>query len=138
MCEVPPALASHPDRLRWNARYEGGAGRAFLAHPLAAEALSLQLPDGPVLELASGPSGTALLAAAAGRQVTAVDVSEVALGLLAAEARRRGIGQLLTLVHADLESWRPQPGPLLAGAVHRVLGSACLRPGRGCGGPRRP
>jgi SAM-dependent methyltransferase len=110
MCEVPPALASHPDRLRWNARYEGGAGRAFLAHPLAAEALSLQLPDGPVLELASGPSGTALLAAAAGRQVTAVDVSEVALGLLAAEARRRGIGQLLTLVHADLESWRPQPG----------------------------
>jgi SAM-dependent methyltransferase len=110
MREVPPELASHPDRLRWNARYVGGTGRAFVAHPLAAEALSLQLPDGPVLELASGPSGSALLVAAAGRRVTAVDVSEVALGLLAAEARRRGIGQLLTLVHADLESWRPKPG----------------------------
>ena len=46
-------------------------------------ALSLPLPDGPVADLACGASGSALLAAAAGRLVTAVDVSEVALGLLA-------------------------------------------------------
>jgi hypothetical protein len=72
--------------------------------------LSLPLADGPVLELASGPSGSALLAAAAGRQVTAVDVSEVALGLLGEEALRRGLRDLITLVHADLAAWRPQPG----------------------------
>jgi hypothetical protein len=110
MRELPPELAGHPDRLRWNARYEAGAGTSFRPHPLAVQALSLPLPDGPVLDLASGPSGSVLLAAAAGRPCTAVDISEVALGLLGAEARRRGAGELLTLVHADLGSWRPRPG----------------------------
>jgi hypothetical protein len=38
-----------------------------------------------------------------------VDVSEVALGLLGDEARRRGLGHLITLVHADLSSWLPEP-----------------------------
>jgi SAM-dependent methyltransferase len=106
--DVPPELAGHPDRIRWNARYETGAGGSFRPHPLVTLALSVPLPDGPVLDLASGPSGSALLAAAARHQVTAVDVSEVALGLLGAEAQRRGLGDLLTLVHADLASWRPQ------------------------------
>jgi SAM-dependent methyltransferase len=110
MRQVPAGLADHPDRLRWNARYEDGYGGSFAPHPLAVRALSLESPDGPVLDLASGPSGTALLAADAGRMVTAVDVSEVALALLAEEAQRRGIGDLITLVHADLQAWRPQPG----------------------------
>jgi SAM-dependent methyltransferase len=110
MREVPPEVSGHPDRLRWNARYEAGAGGSFRPHPLAALALSLPPPDGPVLDLACGPSGSALLAAAAGRPVTAVDVSDTALGMLAAEAQRCGIGDALTLVHADLESWRPRPG----------------------------
>ena len=110
MGQVPAELAGHPDRLRWNARYEDGFGGSFAPHPLAAAALSLDLPDGPVLELASGPSGSALLAAAAGRRVTAVDVSEVALRLLAGEAQRRGTSDLITLVHADLAAWRPRPG----------------------------
>jgi SAM-dependent methyltransferase len=82
----------------------------FVPHPLAVLALSLQLPEGPVLDLASGASGSALLAAGAGRRVIAVDISEVALGLLGEEARRRGLGDLLTLVHADLGTWRPPPG----------------------------
>src|ERR1700691_5686194 len=99
---VPTELADHPDRLRWNARYEDGYGGAFSPHPLTVRALSMELPDGPVLELASGPSGSALLAAEAGRRVTAVDVSEVALRRLAEEAQRRGIGDLIALVHADL------------------------------------
>jgi hypothetical protein len=34
--------------------------------------------------------------------VTAVDISEVALGLLGTEARRRGLGDLITATHADL------------------------------------
>lgn len=109
MGHVPAGLAGHPDRLRWNARYEDGFGGSFAPHPLAVRALSLDLPDGPVLDLACGTSGSALLAAEAGRRVTAVDVSEVALGLLGAEARRRGLGQLIALVQANLGTWRPEP-----------------------------
>jgi SAM-dependent methyltransferase len=63
-----------------------------------------------VADLACGPSGSVLLAAAHGRQVTAVDVSAVALDLLGQEARRRGLAGRITLVHADLASWRPDPG----------------------------
>jgi hypothetical protein len=48
-------LGAHPDRLRWNARYEGGFEASFEPHPLAVRALSLPLPDGPVADLAGGP-----------------------------------------------------------------------------------
>jgi SAM-dependent methyltransferase len=99
----------HPDRIRWNAKYGTGFVPSFRPHPLAARALALDLPDGPVADLACGPSGAALLAAEQGRRVTAVDVSEVALGLLGAEAGRRGLGHLITLVHADLSGWAPEP-----------------------------
>jgi SAM-dependent methyltransferase len=105
-CAVPDG---HPDRTRWNARYSGDFVPSFAAHPLAVRALAMDLPGGPVADLACGPSGSALLAAASGRRVIAVDVSEVALGLLRDEARRRGLGHLITLVHADLEAWRPSP-----------------------------
>jgi SAM-dependent methyltransferase len=103
-------LAGHPDRERWNARYEGRDSVSFEPHPVAVRALSLGLPDGPVADLACGLGGSALLAAAAGRRVTAVDISDVALGLLAEEAGRRGLGGLITVVQADLEAWCPDPG----------------------------
>lgn len=109
MVRVDPALAGDPDRLRWNAKYGSGFFPSFQPHPVAVKALALALPAGPVLELASGPSGGALLAATGGRRVVAVDSSDVALGLLEAEARRRGLGELITLVHADLNVWRPEP-----------------------------
>ncbi len=134
MGQIPPDLAGHPDRLRWNARYSDGFTPSFAAHPLAVVALAAGLPPGPVLELACGPSGSALLAAAAARQVTAVDASDVALGLLGAEADRRGLGGVLTLIHADLASWSPQrdhyalvlctsfwDGPVFSAAVAAVI-----------------
>jgi SAM-dependent methyltransferase len=99
----------HPDRITWNAKYRAGFVPSFRPHPLAARALAAGLPDGPVADLACGPSGSALLAAGQGRRVTAVDVSEVALGMLGAEAERRGLGHLITLVHADLSGWTPEP-----------------------------
>jgi len=99
----------HPDRITWNAKYGAGFVPSFRPHPLAARALAAGLPDGPVADLACGPSGSALLAAGQGRRVTAVDVSEVALGMLGAEAERRGLGHLITLVHADLSGWTPEP-----------------------------
>lgn len=102
-------LAHHPDRARWNARYGPGFTASFRPHPLAEQALSLDLPGGPIAELACGPSGSALLAAARGRPVTAVDVSDVALALLGREAGRRGLAGRIGLVHADLAAWRPDP-----------------------------
>ena len=100
----------HADRIRWNAKWAAGPAPSFTPHPLAVRALALDRPNGPVADLACGPSGAVLLAAAQGRRVTAVDVSEVALGLLGQEARRRGLSQLVTLVHADLAAWSPEPG----------------------------
>ncbi len=107
--DAGPGLGDHPDRIRWNARYAAGSVPSFTPHPLAVRALALDLPDGPAADLACGPSGSALLAAAHGRRVTAVDVSEVALGLLGDEARRRGLGHLITGVQADLAAWSPEP-----------------------------
>ncbi|MBO2450683.1 class I SAM-dependent methyltransferase [Actinomadura barringtoniae] len=105
--DVPPELDRHPDRLRWNAKYTAQATSRFRPHPLAERALTLDLPDGPVLDLASGPSGTALLAATTGRRVTAVDVSEVALGRLLVEAGRRELNDLIDVDLIDLAAWRP-------------------------------
>jgi hypothetical protein len=126
---VPPE-PGHPDRLRWNARYAEGRAPSFTPHPLAVRALALALPDGPVAELACGPSGAALVAAAGGRPVTAVDVSDVALGLLGDEAGRRGLGPLVTLVHADLSAWHAQPGSyalvLCTGFWERAVFAAAL------------
>lgn len=111
MPQVPPELADNPDRLRWNDRYASSEyAPSFLPHPLAELALRMPLPAGPMLDLAAGPSGSALLAAGLGRAVTAVDASDVALGLLADEARRRQVARLVTLVQADLTQWRPPPG----------------------------
>jgi hypothetical protein len=100
---------NHPDRLRWNARYAGVRTPSFSPHPLAARALAMDLPGGPVADLACGPSGGALLAAASGRPVTAVDVSDVALTMLGDEAGRRRLGHLITLVQADLSAWHAEP-----------------------------
>jgi SAM-dependent methyltransferase len=105
-----PVPGDHPDRIKWNAKYGTGFVPSFRPNPLAVRALALGLPDGPVADLACGPSGAALLAAEQGRRVTAVDVSEVALGLLGAEASRRGVAHLITLVHADLAAWSAEPG----------------------------
>src|SRR3954454_22609833 len=111
MDETAPPPAGRPDRHRWNAKYRaqhaGGAGPSFTPHPLMERALALPLPPGPVLDLACGTSGGALPAAASGRRVTAVDISDVALDLLSAEVDRRGLGGMVDLVHADLEVWRP-------------------------------
>src|SRR3984957_10057932 len=109
MVRFTPELADNPDRLRWNARYSARPAPDFKPHPLAIEALAQAGSGGPVLELAAGPSGSAILAAEAGRPVTVVDASDVALDLLEAEAGRRGLSELFTFTQADLLVWRPAP-----------------------------
>ena len=99
------------DRERWNARYSDDFVPSFEPHPLAVRAVELGLGDGPVADLACGASGSALYIAASGHSVVAVDVSEVALGMLAAQARRLGLQPLITVVQADLSAWRRESGP---------------------------
>ncbi len=127
----------HPDRDRWNARYAGGFVPSFAPHPLAVRALSMDLPDGPVADLACGASGTALLAAAHGRRVTAVDVADVALGMLGDEAKRRGLDRLITLVHADLAEWRPGPASYALVIGTGFWDAAVFATAARCGGTRR-
>ena len=107
---LDPEVLEHQDRLRWNARYSGDFRASFRPRQVALAALARPLPAGPVLDLASGPSGIALLAAAAGRDCVAVDASDTGLGLLAAEAARRRLTGRISLVQADLARYRPDPG----------------------------
>ncbi len=153
----------HADLERWNARYGGEFTASFLPHPLAERALALALPAGPVLDLASGPSGTVLLAAASGRPSVAVDISDVALHLLRARARAQRPAGQVAIVQADLDTWRPRKAsfalvlctgywdrPLFAAAALAVLpggllgwealttGALRLRPGMPPGWCARP
>ncbi|MCY3554232.1 MAG: class I SAM-dependent methyltransferase [Gemmatimonadetes bacterium] len=101
-------LEDHPDRLKWNARYLSPkrlAPKGFC--PLYDRAGALGYPEGPVLELACGQSDQALTLAGDGREVLAVDISNVALDHLRTEAAEKGLEPRLTCVEADLASWRP-------------------------------
>jgi SAM-dependent methyltransferase len=107
---APAGKASeHADRVKWNAKYSAVAEPTFAPHTICAAGLALGLPEGRVLELACGPSGNALALAQAGRHVTAVDISDVGLRILGKEAQRRGLGDRIALVDADLGSFRPEP-----------------------------
>ncbi len=102
------ALENHPERLKWNRRYRAPKRLSpRKTCPLYESAVSLEYPDGPVLELAAGMSAQALAQAEAGRDVLAVDISDVALDRLRAEAKERGLASRLTCVEADLRTWRP-------------------------------
>lgn len=94
--------------MKWNARYlEPKRLGPRASCPLYERAASLGYPDGPVLELACGPSAQALAQASAGRDVLAVDISDVALDRLRTEAEEQGLASRLTCVEADLNIWRP-------------------------------
>ncbi len=96
------------DQRKWNARYRTESRLwGFEPSSLFEEAEEARIPDGVVLELACGVSGNALALAMGGREVLAVDVSDVALGRLKAEAETRGVSDRINCVQADLAMWRP-------------------------------
>ncbi|UNO43578.1 methyltransferase domain-containing protein [Streptomyces sp. MST-110588] len=67
------------------------------------------LPPGAALDLGCGNGGDALWLAGQGWQVTAVDISALAVQRLAALARAHGLGDRLTAVRQDLHGSFP-PG----------------------------
>ncbi|AEF41882.1 class I SAM-dependent methyltransferase [Hoyosella subflava] len=93
-------MSASPDQERWNRRHSLQAP-SFRVSPLVSQLRAINPPDGPVLEIACGTSGSALEFAREGRRVVAVDVSDVALNHLAAEAARLGVTDFIEFVEAD-------------------------------------
>jgi 2-polyprenyl-3-methyl-5-hydroxy-6-metoxy-1,4-benzoquinol methylase len=94
---------SRDDQERWDRQYAVAPGpdgpSNFLAEIIAAEAWSI--PPGRALDIACGMGRNALFLAVRGFEVTALDISAVAL----AEARRRGLARSLAVSwqQTDLE-----------------------------------
>jgi SAM-dependent methyltransferase len=65
------------------------------------------LAPGTALEAGCGEGAEAIWLAEAGWVVTAVDISDEALGRAAGRAAARGVGDRVTWVRADLGSWEP-------------------------------
>jgi tellurite methyltransferase len=87
---------SQDDRARWNARHAARIGEPQEPAAFVREAINrleaIGLPRGRrALDVACGRGGNALALARAGFDVTAVDVSDVALDELAAIASREGL-----------------------------------------------
>jgi tellurite methyltransferase len=94
----------------WDAKYRLAA-EAPPSEPasIVSELLPL-LPSGPALDIACGTGRHALLLAARGQHVTAVDFSGAALGVL--EARARGMGAAVRRGESLHEAGRPRKGGL--------------------------
>lgn len=101
----PGDQAARQARQRWNERHRASTP-TFEPHPLAGRALAAAMPPGPVAELACGPSGSALALAEAGRRVLALDISDVAIEQLTAEAQRRRIRAWIECVQVDAAAYR--------------------------------
>ncbi len=110
---------SEHERRRWNRRYREGSATPrqhpspFLLDSISVidslGALSGSGPSGRgrALDVACGTGRNALALAAAGFEVTAIDVSEVALEAGAAAAADRHLE--LDWIQADLDEWTPEP-----------------------------
>jgi 2-polyprenyl-3-methyl-5-hydroxy-6-metoxy-1,4-benzoquinol methylase len=102
------SLSNHPDKLKWDQKYLATTKTNFLPHPILNELTNLSLPAAPILELACGLSGNVLALASLGYNVVAVDISEVAVQLLAKMAKEKNLESKITLLQADLATWQPK------------------------------
>nr|VFK53345.1 MAG: Methyltransferase domain-containing protein [Candidatus Kentron sp. TUN]VFK69678.1 MAG: Methyltransferase domain-containing protein [Candidatus Kentron sp. TUN] len=107
-------MKNHPDRTRWNKKYRERIISDFSPSALFSAFSETippgAIPPGDVLELACGASGTALALASQGRQIMAVDVSDVGLALLAEEIEKHDLVGKIQLVQDDLVTWSPPRG----------------------------
>lgn len=100
------SLSNHPDKLKWDQKYLATTKIDFLFHPILDELTKLSLPTAPILEVACGLSGNVLALASLGYNVVAVDISKVALQLLAKVAMEKNLEPKITLLQADLANWQ--------------------------------
>jgi tellurite methyltransferase len=110
---------SESHRERWDRRWAGGA-HADPEPPAWLDPLRPELPAaGRALDVACGAGRAALWLARAGFEVTAVDVSPVALERCRAAAERAGLS--VTTRALDLEREPPPEGPFAAIACFAYL-----------------
>src|SRR5437016_7517746 len=84
----------------WDRRYREGEHLRDEPHPLIT-GFAAKLVPGSALDVASGPGRHAIWLAQRGWQVTAVDSSPIAIGILQERAREKGL--VVNAVLADLE-----------------------------------
>ena len=98
------------DARRWNERYrdselaEARLPDALLEHPAL---LAYVPPEGHAVDIACGTGAQSLWLAGAGLQVTALDVSPVAIELTRAAARRAGLADAIVARVTDLDAGLP-------------------------------
>ena len=93
----------------WDARY-GGTDRVWSGHPNPRLVEQVgDLPAGTALDVGAGEGADAVWLARHGWQVTALDVSPVALAHVAEHAAEHGVGDRVTTLHHDLMSGTPLP-----------------------------
>jgi 2-polyprenyl-3-methyl-5-hydroxy-6-metoxy-1,4-benzoquinol methylase len=91
----------------WDERY-GSADRIWSGRPnVQLVAQVADLPPGNALEVGSGEGADAIWLASRGWQVTAVDVSAVALERAARVAKAQGLADAITWEQRDMLSWDP-------------------------------
>jgi len=88
------------DRLKWNQRFSNKPNRPPRAPGFLADVCP-EMSPGTVLDLASGDGAAALYLAEKGFEVTAADISEVALGRLQVFADQRGLNIHTRVVDLD-------------------------------------
>lgn len=110
MMHEPDATTTDATRF-WDERYvsrrtEHGRIWSGQVNATVAQQVS-ELTPGTALELGSGEGADALWLAARGWQVTALDISSVALEVGAREAAKAGVSDRITWEQTDLTTWRP-------------------------------
>jgi len=121
------------DASRWDARYQQKVP-SFQVDSLLLRHQSLLSPGLRSLDVACGTGHNSLWLAEAGLEATALDISQVGLNLLSAEAEVRGLE--ITTICADLDTWQWPSQAFDAVLVFRYLDRSifaslkdCVRPG---------
>lgn len=103
-------LAERYSQKTWDARY-GGTERVWSGRPNARLVEQVTgLDVGTALDVGAGEGADAVWLARQGWQVTALDVSPVALALTRAHAEESGVGSLVHTLQHDLMNAGPVPG----------------------------
>ncbi len=115
----------NPDIVRWNEKYRAALESAF-AQPdeLLVAHQSLLVESAYVLDVACGAGANAIFAAQHGCRVLGVDASVEGLRIATRRAKQKGLR--VSLLAADLESWRPPPESFHLVMIFRYLDRALL------------